>query len=73
MDVPLIPYSLGLNYRNPPGVSKYCLNSKIASCQLKIQHKQSGQWSTPEILFTKHRATFEILTDARDYGVEILA
>ncbi len=62
---------IGLNYRNPPGGSKHCLNSKIAACQLKIQHKQSGQWSSPEILSTKHRAAFEILTDARDHGVEI--
>ncbi len=62
---------IGLNYRNPPGGSKHCLNSKIAACQLKIQHKQSGQWNLQEILFTKHRAAFEILTDARDHGVEI--
>jgi hypothetical protein len=62
---------VGLNYRNPPGGSKHCLNSKIGVCQLKIQHKQSGQWGPPEILFTKNRAAFEILTEARDHGVEI--
>jgi hypothetical protein len=62
---------IGLNYRNPPGGSKHCLNSKIATCELKIQHKQSGQWGPPDVLFTKHRAAFEILTDARDHGVEI--
>lgn len=62
---------IGLNYRNPPGGSKHCLNSKIATCELKIQHKQSSQWGPPEVLFTKHRAAFEILTDARDHGVEI--
>lgn len=62
---------VGLNYRNPPGGVKHCLNSKIATCELKIQHKQSGQWGTPEALFTKHRAAFEILTDARDHGIEI--
>jgi len=62
---------IGLNYRNPPGGSKHCLNSKIASCQLRIQHKQSGQWGPPDVLFTKHRAAFEILTDAGDHGVEI--
>jgi hypothetical protein len=62
---------IGLNYRNPPGGSKHCLNSKIAACQLKIQHKQSGQWGPSEILFTKHRAAFEILTDTRDHGVDI--
>jgi len=62
---------IGLNYRNPPGGSKHCLNSKIATCELKIKHKQSSQWGPPEVLFTKHRAAFEILTDARDHGVEI--
>jgi hypothetical protein len=62
---------IGLNYRNPPGGSKHCLNSKIATCKLKIQHKQSSQWGPPDVLFTKHRAAFEILTDARDHGVEI--
>jgi hypothetical protein len=62
---------IGLNYRNPPGGSKHCLNSKIATCELKIQHKQSSQWGPPDVLFTKHRAAFEILTDARDHGVEI--
>ena len=62
---------IGLNYRNPPGGSKHCLNSKIATCELKIQHKQSSQWGPPEVLFTKHRAAFEILTDARDHRVEI--
>lgn len=64
---------IGLNYRNPPGGNKHCLNSKIAACELKIQHKQSGQWGPPEILFTKNRAAFEILTDARDHGIEISA
>ena len=62
---------IGLNYRNPPGGSKHCLNSKIATCELKIQHKQSSQWGPPEVLFTRHRAAFEILTDAYDHGVEI--
>jgi len=62
---------IGLNYRNPPGGSKHCLNSKIATCELRIQHKQSGQWGGPEVLFTKYRAAFEIFTDARDHGVEI--
>jgi len=62
---------IGLNYRNPPGGSKHCLNSKIATCELKIQHKQSSQWGPPDVLFTRHRAAFEILTDARDHGVRI--
>jgi hypothetical protein len=62
---------IGLNYRNPPGGSKHCLNSKIATCELRIHHRQSSQWGPPDVLFTKHRAAFEILTDARNHGIEI--
>jgi hypothetical protein len=30
---------VGLNYRNPPGGIKHCLNSKIASCMLYLKDK----------------------------------
>jgi hypothetical protein len=62
---------VGLRYNNPPGGSKYCLNTKIASCELKITHKQSGPSDTIEILSSKHRAAFEILTDDPQHGVTI--
>jgi hypothetical protein len=61
----------GLRYNNPPGGSKYCLNTKIAFCELKITHKQSGQSESIEILSSKHRAAFEILTDDPQHGVPI--
>jgi hypothetical protein len=61
---------VGLNYYNPPGGSKHCLNSKIAACELKITDKQTGR---SEALATAHRAAFEILTDDRGHGVEIRA
>lgn len=64
---------VGLNYYNPPGGNKHCLNSKIASCQLKLTRKQAGKASTTEVLSAKHRAAFEILTDDRDHGIEIRA
>ena len=62
---------VGLRYNNPPGGSKYCINTKIASCELKITHKQSGRSDRIEILSSKHRAAFEILTDDQQHGVTI--
>ncbi len=62
---------VGLTYYNPPGGNKHCLNSKIASCELKVSFKQSRKSSIPEILVTKNRAAFEILTDDRHHGVEM--
>jgi hypothetical protein len=64
---------VGLNYYNPPGGSKHCLNTKIASCQLKVTRKLSGKVITIEILSTKHRAAFEILTDDHAHGIKISA
>jgi len=62
---------VGLRYNNPPGGSKYCLNTKIASCELKITHKQSGPSERIEILSSNHRAAFEILTEDQQHGVTI--
>ncbi len=61
---------VGLNYYNPPGGNKYCLNTKIASCQLKLKDKKAGKES---ILVTKSRAAFEILTGDRNHGIMIRA
>jgi hypothetical protein len=61
---------VGLNYYNPPGGNKSCLNTKIASCQLKLKDKRSG---SEQKLVTNSRAAFEILTDDRDHGVVIRA
>lgn len=60
---------VGLRYYNPPGGEKCCLNSKIASCTLRLQ--RPGQ--PDEVLQTAHRAAFEILTNDRAHGVEIRA
>ena len=62
---------VGLNYYNPPGGSKHCLNSKIASCKLNVTYKEPGKPKLKEVLFTSHRAAFEILTDLRDHGIKI--
>jgi hypothetical protein len=61
---------VGLNYYNPPGGVKHCLNSKIASCVLYFRDRVSG---ATERIATKNRAAFEILTDDKDHGIEISA
>ena len=57
----------GLRYYNPPGGVKYCLNTKIASCRLRLRRPGKPE----ELLETRHRAAFELLTDDLDHGVEI--
>lgn len=59
---------VGLNYYNPPGGVKNCLNSKIASCRLWLTKKGRTE---PEELATANRAAFEILTDDRNHGIPI--
>jgi hypothetical protein len=61
---------IGLNYYNPPGGNKHCLNSKIAACKLYFKDKGTGK---TELLETKHRAAFEILTNDRNHGIAIVA
>ena len=61
---------IGLNYYNPPGGIKHCLNSKIAACKLYFKDKVTGK---SEILETKNRAAFEILTNDTNHGITIAA
>ena len=61
---------VGLKYYNPPGGAKHCLNSKIASCTLRLKDRAAG---TTEVLETRSRAAFEILTDDDNHGVAISA
>lgn len=61
---------VGLNYYNPPGGSKHCLNSKVAACKIQIKDLAAG---TTRVLETRHRAAFEILTGDRNHGIEISA
>lgn len=58
----------GLTYRNPPGGSKTCLNSKLARCELTL--RRTGH--QPLELATEHRAAFEILTDSPPAEVPVL-
>jgi len=64
---------VGLTYYNPPGGTKHCLNSKIAACEVRLTRTSAGRSPVAEVLSTKHRAAFEILTDDRNHGIEIRA
>ena len=59
---------IALPYYDPPGGDKTCLNSKIARCDLTLRRRGEP----PRTLSTRHRAAFEILTQATDHGVPIL-
>ncbi len=60
---------VGLNYYNPPGGSKDCLNSKIAYCEIEIEEK--SKVGIKHKLISKNKAAFEILTDKKDHGIII--
>ena len=60
---------VGLTYRNPPGGTKTCLNSKLASCEVLVE--QDGH--APRKLISRHRAAFEVLTERTDHGVPVVA
>lgn len=60
---------VGLVYDNPPGGSKTCLNSKLASCELTLEERGRPQ----RVLVARHRAAFEILTERKDHGVQVAA
>ncbi len=62
---------VGWTYRNPPGGVKYCLNTKLAACQLTLTHRVGSGWGPPEHLTTAHRAAFEILSDQPDARVPL--
>jgi hypothetical protein len=60
---------VALRYENPPGGSKTCINTKLASAEITV-HRRGRPTRT---LVTRYRAAFEILTDKVDHGVPIVA
>lgn len=59
---------IGLRYTDTSGKSKYCYNSAVASCRIRL----SGTGVDAE-LTAQRRAMFEILTDVRNDAVPLLA
>jgi hypothetical protein len=62
---------VGLSYRNPPGGTKVCLNTKLATCELTIARREGAVWGKPEQVIAQQRAAFEILTDHPDARVPV--
>jgi len=61
---------VALNYYNPPGDVKTCLNSKVAACEIKLIEK--SRIGLEVSLATANRAAFEILTSKSDHGFTAL-
>jgi hypothetical protein len=55
---------VALRYDDPPGGTKQCLNSKLASCVLTL----SPEGETPITLVSRQRAAFEIVGDRLPRG-----
>jgi hypothetical protein len=60
---------VGLKYENPPGGAKICLNTKIASCQARVELPGKS----PIEMSARWRAAFEILTEDDQHGVPVVA
>jgi hypothetical protein len=60
---------IGLTYTDTGGDSKYCYNSALATCRVRL----SGSGITATELTATRRAMFEILTDTRRPSVPLLA
>ncbi len=60
---------IGLTYTDTDGESKYCYNSALATCRIRL----SGSGGTTIELTATRRAMFEILTDERNGSVRLLA
>jgi hypothetical protein len=63
---------VGLRYANPPGGVKSCLNTKIASCELRVTDRRTSGAGATRTLRTRCRAAFEILTDDPAHGIELV-
>ena len=61
--------AIGLTYADTNGETKYCYNSALATCRLRLYGPHFGE---AELNATR-RAMFEILTDARHDAVPLLA
>jgi hypothetical protein len=62
----------GLRYLDPDGTENACLNSKIASCRLNLRRKAGGRWVDAADLRGRSSCAYEILTQERGHGVELL-
>ncbi len=65
---------VGLRYYNPDGSLNHCLNSKIATCELRLARERvGGRSETIARLRGTHSCAYEILTQDFEHGVPVLA
>jgi hypothetical protein len=64
---------VGLAYIDPLGTENHCLNSKIASCNLKLTRKEGGRWLPVANLTGRSSCAYEIITQDPGHRVPILA
>jgi len=60
---------VALAYDDPAGQTKTCLNTKLATCHVRLTERGKR----PLILTSGSRAAFEILTTSNDHGIPISA
>jgi hypothetical protein len=49
-----------LEYPNPPGGVKFCLNTKLAACEIEVTDRATGE---RDVLRSAHGALYEVLDD----------
>lgn len=64
---------VGLAYIDPGGRENHCLNSKIATCSLKLARKGKSGWEEVADLRGERSCAYEIITQDPEHGVPILA
>ncbi len=64
---------VGLQYVNPDGGLRHCLNTKVADCELLLERRERGQWCEVATLRADRSCAYEILTEDFDHGIEVLA
>ncbi len=64
---------VALQYLNPDGGLRHCLNTKIADCELLLESRERGQWCEVALLRSDRGCAYEILTTDVDHGINVLA
>lgn len=64
---------VALIYEDPDGTKRYCLNSKIARCRLRLAVRAGRGFEHAATLETGDKAALEVLVREEGHGVKVLA
>jgi len=64
---------VGLAYIDPKGTENHCLNSKIATCELRLSQRVGREWTIAAEARGHRSCAYEIITQDPAHGVPILA